>query len=189
MQRAIENVSLGFTFSQVTSLLWENALYRITSVLVVFVILVFLTVTTTSVSCQAQTFNFFDETLETNVGTLELFDLTADNPSEFGRFSSPESDLPFPRLFRVTFDSLNGELGLINGELQAVGGDAILSSGDTLDDIEIRFSEGSSLAEFEVGTFGTSGTFTLAVPEPSSTMLILLSVVTCGIVRSRKLAV
>lgn len=113
----------------------------------------------TSGTCHAQTFNFIEDFAGINVATLTIFDLPADDISDFGVFRStsdissdfyPASFIPFGPL---RFSNFSGELSLVNGELQAVNGDAILSTGTGLNDLIILFPDGSSVVDFSVGTF------------------------------------
>ena len=67
----------------------------------------------------------------------------------------------------------------------AVDGNATLSTGAGLNDLTINFFDDRSVADLRLGTFLATGTFVLAVPEPSSATLMVLSALSLGIIRRR----
>ena len=145
--------------------------------------------------CHAQTFDFitdFSNPTGDDLGgeafaTLVLFDLPASEPSDFGVFDI--NDLIGGNLGDGTFNNLIGEVLLEDGVLQSANGEAILFRGNgafpDFGDASIRFQEDSS-AEFEFLTFSVTGRFVRAVPEPSSTVIMLALALSLGIARRRK---
>ena len=146
-----------------------------------------------SIPCHAQTFDFITEPPNPTgddlggeaFATLVLFDLPAREPSDFGEFATNG----IGNFGAGTFGNLIGEVLLEDGVLQSANGEAILFSGNgsfpDFGDASIRFQEDSS-AEFEFLTFSVTGRFVLAVPEPSSTIIMLVSALSFGIARRRK---
>ena len=148
-----------------------------------------------TIPCHAQTFDFItdppnptgDDLGGEAFATLVLFDLPASEPSDFGAFTT--NDLLGGGFGDFASGNLIGEVLLEDGVLRSANGEAILFSGNgafpVFGDPSIRFQEDSS-AEFEFLTFAVTGRFVLAVPEPSSTIIMLASALSLGITRRRK---
>ena len=96
----------------------------------------------------------------------------------------------FGELGSGTFNNLIGEVLLEDGVLRSANGEAILFDGDGpfpgFGDRSISFQGDSSSATYEFLTFSVTGRFVLAVPEPSSTILMLVSALSLGTARRRK---
>ena len=170
-----------------------SAMNRLIAVFVLSVTSVFWLCT---IPCHAQTFDFItDDPNPTGVdlggeafATIVLFNLPASEPSDFGEFAV--NDLIFGDLGGGTFNNLIGEVLLEDGVLRSANGEAILFDGDgafpDFGDPSISFQGDSSSATYEFLTFGVTGRFVLAVPEPSSTILMLVSALSLGTARRRK---
>ena len=139
-------------------------------------------------ACQGQTFNFVDPYNNDVLATLVLFDLPANDISDFGEFTqAPGALLDIGRFRPLTFETFSGELELVDGGLRSTNGNSSLfTNGDLDTDLSaIFFPFGSDVAEFSVLTFGIEGRFVLAVPEPSSGILIACSALSIGLLRRR----